>query len=389
MPVTGTDPTYQHAVSAWAAHLLAGGTTSWADWRRRATDARADVAVLEPLPDATHLELVRRVNLEAGPGADLAGLADRILATPAPGRGLLDVPLPWTGAPRRFGTPPIDPALLPGEELVRLAVGVLAHLLPGVRPPAPDEPQRPWPAPWRRRFRLHGAPATVAAVRRHLLAQGYVETDWRPTHVVIGRPVEVMMAEHWGRVVRAGGVVKWSRLWRRAEASGRLPPQIDVAATAARLRDRRREPLHVVVARDAGDAAALAAGVLGARPPGVHGGPDVALSDLVRRLNRLAVLTQGPDQVRVLARTLVSVLGADLLSPGAPEPAPPQASLPWAREVAAAGAAALRQAGYAVHGDPGALAPTEHRLPGTVDRERTLALAVRACIRIHELERKS
>jgi hypothetical protein len=160
-----------------------------------------------------------------------------------------------------------------------------------------------------------------------------------------------------------------------------------VVATAERLSSRRREPLHVVVARDAGEAAGLAAGVLRARPPAVDGGPDVAQSDLLRRLNRLAVLTQGPDRLRVLARALVFVLDADFLTSGAPEPVPPRASLPWAREVAAAGAASLRQAGYAVHGDPGSLAPTEHRLPGTVDRERTLTLAVRACIRIHELGR--
>ena len=68
----------------------------------------------------------------AGGSTDLGGLADRVLATAAPGRGLLDVPLPWPDAPRRFGTPPMDPAQLPEEELIRLAVGVLAHLLPDV-----------------------------------------------------------------------------------------------------------------------------------------------------------------------------------------------------------------------------------------------------------------
>ena len=109
------------------------------------------------------------------------------------------------------------------QELVRLAVGVLARLLPGV-PLPPAAPTRPrWPLPWRRRFRLHGSPGTVAAVRQALLAQGLVESDWRPTHVVIARPIEVMMAEHWAASVQAGGILRWSTLWRRTQAAGRLP----------------------------------------------------------------------------------------------------------------------------------------------------------------------
>jgi hypothetical protein len=34
-----------------------------------------------------------------------------------------------------------------------------------------------------------------------------------------------------------------------------------------------------------------------------------------------------------------------------------------------------------VHGNPDDLAPSEHQLPGTVDREHTLELAVTACLR--------
>ena len=385
-----TAASYAQAVGSWAEHLRAGGTTPWSAWSPSSTGEPGDV--VEPLPDAIHLELVRRINLAAERDAStlgglaLQGLADRVFATASPGRGLLDVPLPWPGAPRRFGTPARDPDLLPDEELVRLAVGVLAHLLPDVPPPPPEELPSPWPAPWRRRFRLHGSPTTVAAVRWRLLAQGQVETDWRPTHVVIARPVEVMMAQHWGQAVRNGGILKWSTTWRRAQAAGRLPTQIDVAATANRLRDRRREPLHVVVARDADDAAALTAEVLRARPislgAGIPSSDDAALSDLLRRLNRLTALTQQPRRVRDLARTLVALLEAEeKRDRDIALPVTPPASLAWAREVAAASAEQLRHAGYAVHGDPDALAPTEHRLPGTVDRARTLELAVTACLR--------
>jgi hypothetical protein len=53
----------------------------------------------------------------------------------------------------------------------------------------------------------------------------------------------------------------------------------------------------------------------------------------------------------------------------------------WAQEQAASTAEAIRRAGYAVHGELDALTPTDHRLPGTVDRGRTLELALMACLR--------
>lgn len=394
------EPSYEQAVSAWAEHLRSGGTTPWSAWSTEMPGLH-DVTPVRPLPDAIHLELARRINLAAaghdrgaaqGPvrGTGPAGMVDRVFATAAPGRGLIDVPLPWSTTVRRFGTPPFDPVRLPEEELVRLAVGVLAHLLPDVPRPPVEVQRPPWPVPWRRRFRLHGSPATVAAVRRILIAQGLVETDWRPTHIVIARPVEVMMAEHWSTAVRNGGILKWSAVWRRAEAAGRLPAPIDVTALADRLEGRRREPLHVVVARDAEDTVTLATTILGARPDEVRGTGDAAVSDLLRRLNRLTALTHGPAQVRDLARTLVAVLDEEATD-GEPTgariaiPVTPPVALPWAREVAATTAERLRGAGYAVHGDPDALSPSEPGLPGTIDRERTLELAVTACLRIWHL----
>ena len=378
------DRSYEEAVSAWAAHLRSGGTTPWSAWRDAGSRDQADVTLQRPVPDAIHLELVRRINLAAGQEANgLGELADQVLATGAPGRGLLDVPLPWPAAPRRFGTPAIEPEQVPEEQLIRLAVGVLAHVLPDVPRPAPEELPSPWPMPWRRRFRLHGSPGTVSAVRRSLLGQGLVETDWRPVHVVIARPVEVMMAEHWADSVRKGGILKWSTVWRRAEAAGRLPEPIDVAAIADRLRDRPHEPLHVVVAREADDTAAAAAEVLRARPATIRGTGDPAESDLLRRLNRLTALTHGDPLARELSQKLVATLDEESAAPDeVAAPVTPPASLPWANEVAVASAEQIRRAGYAVHGDPDALAPNAQRLPGAVDRERTLELAVTACLRI-------
>jgi hypothetical protein len=386
MASTRTDPrpalpSYDEVVSAWAAHLRAGGTTPWSEWE----PGEDPGPVLHPVPDAIHLELVRRINLATGRAGASAGLADRVLATPAPGRGLLDVPLPWPAGPRRFGTPARDPGDLPAEELVRLAVGVLAHLLPGVVAHPTDERPARWPRPWRRRFLLHGSPSTVAGLRRSLLAQGHVETSWRPTHLVIARPVEVMMAEYWSDAVRHGGILKWSTTWRRAQAAGRLPAPIDVAALAQRLQGRRHEPVHVVVARDADRVASLVTEVLRTRPVETAGGGDAARSDLLRRLNRLTALTHGPREVRRLSMTLVALLDQDAPRQDVPAPATPAASLTWARHVAATTAEDLSRAGYAVHGDPADLAPTEHRHPGIVDRERTLELAVTACLRTWHL----
>jgi hypothetical protein len=373
------DASYEQAVTAWTTHLRDGGTTSWSGWRDTAADQPEGEDRPRILPDAIHLELVRRINLAAAGTRDLRGLADLVLATAAPGRGLIDVPLPWPDAPRRFGTPAMDPSHLPEEELIRLAVGVLARLLPDVPDPTPEDLPHRWPLPWRRRIRLHGSPGTVAGVRSHLRAQGLVETDWRPTHIVIARPVPVMMAEWWTTSVRGGGILKWSTAWRRAEAAGRLPPAVDVTGILARL---TTENVHVVVASGAQEAAALAAEVAGEPPTEMHVSGDPAIADLLRRLNRLTVLTQGPGRVRELARTLAATLGEEATPAySVTSLAPPPPSMAWAREQAASTDQAIRAAGYAVHGELDALTPTDHRLPGTVDRGRTLELAVTACLR--------
>lgn len=382
------------SVSAWAEHLRDGGTTTWSAWPR---DAAPAAVWPDPLPDATRLELLRRLNLSArlarpARTAGAGGLADLVLTTPAPGRGPVDMPLPWPGAPPRFGTRPVDPELLSAEDLVRLAVGVLARLLPGVRLPdaatvAP--PPGRWPLPWRPRFLLHGTPDTARAVRRSLLAAGLVESDWRPTHVVVARPLEVMMAEHWAARNRAGGILKWSTLWRRSMAAGRLPGAVDTATTADRLLARGDGPVHVVLARDADPAAQLVAHVLGLRsaPVPALSPPDLSAADLVRRVNRLTGLQAGPARVPELAARLTEVLaGAALGEEPLAGPRVPRPALDWARGAAAAQADRLRCADYAVHGAPADLAPDDHQGTGRVDRDRTLELALRACLASWQLQ---
>ena len=380
------DDSYDQAVSSWTAHLREGGTTPWDRFRDQAGPASA--AVVRPLPDSVHLELVRRINLATG-GVAHPGLADLVLATAAPGRGRVDVPLPWPGSPPRFGIAPMDPGALPPDELVRLSVGVLARLLPGVPVPPAGQTRSRWPLPWRRRFRLHGSPGTVAAVRQSLLARGLVESDWRPTHIVIARPIEVMMAEHWAASVRAGGILKWGTLWRRTQARGQLPRRIDVAAVAGRLQDQaggRGRNVHVVLARDTRHALALTADLLRTKPVEVPEAGDPSTSDLLRRLNRLTALTSGTEHVRALSSALVRVLDDAPVAGDVRPPATPEASRHWARDVAEANRDAITSAGYAVHGDPDALLPADVRFPEPIDRDRTLGLAVNASLRAWQLQ---
>ena len=64
----------------------------------------------------------------------------------------------------------------------------------------------------------------------------------------------------------------------------------------------------------------------------------------------------------------------------------PRESRAWARERADDMVRDLRAAGYSVHGDPDGLAPAGHQHSGTVDRTRTLELAVAACVRAWRLQ---
>jgi hypothetical protein len=374
---------YDEAVAGWAAHLRSGGTATWSAWLDRDPVPSASAA-LHPLPDAVHLELVRRLNEAAG--GPVEALADRVLATASPGRGLVDVPLSWPGGARAYGSPATDPARLAEEELIRLAVGVLVHLLPGVPAPREEHTTSGWPLPWRRRFLLHGSPGTAAALRRGLLRQGLLETDWRPTHVVLARPVDVMMAEQWAARTLRGGSLKWTTMWRRRVAAGTLPPPVDVVAIAHRLAGRRREPVHVVVARDAQEAAETTARLLHARPFTAADTGDLARTDLLRRVNRLTAVTAGPDRVRELAARLSAALDEASLAGSSQPPTVPHRALGWAREQADGAARGLERAGYAVHGNPGDLAPSDHRQPGTVDRTRTLELALAACLQTWRLQ---
>ncbi|MCW2818869.1 MAG: hypothetical protein JWR42_1656, partial [Marmoricola sp.] len=292
---------YAAAVLSWADHVAGGGGTPWAEWAVGERPVPEHVAD-RPLPTSPQLELLRR--LVARAGGPVPGLAERVLATSLPGRGLVDVPLPWPDPPR-FGSPPVDPVDVGAEELLRVVGGLLVHLLPGVRLHDASA-ERSGPTTRRSlrrrpRFRVHGPAPTVDVLRRDLLAAGWSEGDGAGRtahHVVLGLPLDQQVALHWDAVTRRGSRLRWTSLWRRWRALDQLPEAVDVAATAARLQRARPDArVSVVLGRDPADLRARAAAALGlpapagtmpgARDPLAPGPrvPDPLAADLRRRLN--------------------------------------------------------------------------------------------------------
>lgn len=349
---------YADRVRAWADHLRAGHTDTWSEFQTVPT-THAGTAT-GPLPGAAQLEVTRRLAGEGLP--DFAALADLLLTTAGPGRGLVDVPLPWPDAAddgARIGTPPVEPELLPADELLRVCAGVLATLLAQepVEPPAPQA--RPW-RPWRRGFTLLGAPATVQAVRAALLDRGLREGGSRTTWFVLGGPLEDLMSQRWSARVRAGAGMRWQRMWRTAAANDRLPPAIALPTVADHLAEEfSMDRVHVVLAEDATTTLATIAEVLGVEAGEATTRHDVLGTDLLRRVNPVLGLALGDASRRAVVDRVWPEL-SDVEDSG--PLAAPAAQLEWAIATGERMAGALTGARYAVHGDPALVVPT--RRPG-------------------------
>ncbi|MCW2752670.1 MAG: hypothetical protein JWQ32_81 [Marmoricola sp.] len=368
--MSGATSTHDALVRAWAADLRDGSTQRWADFRvgaRPASPAPAD----GPLPSAAQLELVRRLDKDL---PSFGHLADLVLATAGPGRGLVDVPLP--GGPAGFGTPPIEPDALPADELVRIACGVLVTLLIRDVPAAAPPPSFAW-RPWRRGVTVLGAPLTAAVLRDELRARGIRDGGRHPTCVVLGGPLDRLMAERWSARVAAGGGMRWQRLWESAIAQDRLPPGIQLGTIAARLSEQfGAANVHVVLAADQAAAVALAGELLGLDlPPAVpRPGSGVLATDLLRALNPLLVLNVGEDGRDRLADQVwpgLAGVESDL------ELAPPPGKVEWAQTMAERVISDLRVGDYAVHGDPDTVVPVRRTSTrSNVDPEDVLEFAL-------------
>jgi hypothetical protein len=221
-PVTDSERAGQARAWGWVAHLRDGGTTPWAAWRDPAPD---DLQAGRYLPGAQQLELLRRVNAQHVPAPELA---ERVLATSAPLRGRPDLGLVDVLPPSGFGPPPVDPADLPPDELVRVATALIAENVVAAGPlPAPRTTRLV-----RRRYRLLGDPEVTTPLRRALVADGRPSGGARATVVVAGTDVGRMLAHVWTARAFGAGVRPW-RDWLAVEARrSRLLPRIDLAGLA-------------------------------------------------------------------------------------------------------------------------------------------------------------
>lgn len=365
---------YDAQVRAWAAALRARDTRTWRAFR----DDRVPPveAVSGPLPGSAQLEIVRRLAARGVEDAGFAALADLVLGTTSPGRGLVDPPLPWPESPIEFGTPAIEPDEQPADELVRAACAVLVRLLTDQPRPA----RRRRGVRWRRGFVLAGAPVTVSAVRDSLLAAGLREGGRRPTYLVLGGPLERLMAELWEERIRNGSAMQWRRLWQVARVRGEVAPAIDLPALAARFAGQagpRR--VHVILDENPDVVVRRAAEVVGVRTVAEPPRADVVATDLLRRLNPLLVLAAGENGRRsAVAGPWAAALAAQ--SRSAVLLGAPAGLTDWAGDAARRMSEKLAAGDYAVHGDPAVitrtLASTQSRDLRAVPAEEVLDLAL-------------
>jgi hypothetical protein len=346
-------------VWGWVQHLREGGTTPWTDWTGTADPGGAVV------PGAQQLELVRRLNLT---GAPTSRLVERVLVAGAPGRGQPDLELVGAAPESRFGPRPVDPVTVPDEELLRVAVGILAEDVVAREVPAPPKEGRP--RPWRRHYELHGDPELVAPILADLVARGRPPGGGDPVHVILATDLARMLAHVWTARSFGSGIPAWRGWLRTVERHGSLPAAIDPLLTArTRTGEAAPDRIHIVL-----DPAALPR-LLGVRRlPEPE--PELAaeVPDLARRISGVAGLLVPDHQRKALMRRTVRPQLAH--EPGRPLSVPEQHH-DWLRDHAARIADGLSRAGYAVHGDPAELAPVREPGGEAPAPRSTLALAMR------------
>lgn len=322
----------------WVAHLREGGTTPWRDWSAEG-EPRGRI-----LPGAQQLELLRRLNQAGRPTPELA---TRVLDASAPGRGRPDLELSGAVERLEFGPPPVDPADLPDDELLRVAASILADDVVAAGLPAPGRaaPRRLW----RTRYRLVGDPMLANPMRDALVAQGRPPGGRGSVVVVVGTDVGTMLTHAWtarSMAEGAGGWREWLTPYTRRRA---LPRRVDLLATAREWSDQVG-PERVRVVLDP----SLVASLVGVRrlpaPPELSA--DAA--DLARRVALVLGLLAVPGRKRaLLQQTFLPRLAAH---PGE-RLAVPEEHHAWAHGQAVRVRDALLRAGYAVHGDPDSLLP--------------------------------
>lgn len=362
---------------AWVEHLRDGGTRPWADF-----DPVGDPAGSGPwLPGAIQLEVVRRLNLlDSTRGLD--ALRERVLDSSAPGRGQPDLALLGAAPESRFGPRPVDPSRLPADELLRMAVGVLAEVAverdPGPRPPAKVRRR----APWTRGFQLLGNPLTVEATRAALGRAGTRPGPRPRTAVILADDLGVVLADVWASRLRETSSAAWKPWLAGWVQRDELPPQADLATIAARWAGRvGAGNVHVVIQHHP---APEVARILGSRRPldAAYAGLSGAALQVVREVNVVLKVLVGPVRhQRLLDDVLLPLL--------APEHGPrwplPERHVPWVRRRAGRLREDLLAGGYSLHGDPDLLVPDLQVARVTPTEDDVLAVALRALLATRDL----
>jgi hypothetical protein len=385
---------FQEAAWSWVDHLRAGGTTPWSEWLRAtpAEPAGPDGTGRGPVPGAAQLELVRRLadrraaRRTATDDPAFADLADLALRRSGPGRGPARLPLLWPGddRPRRVGSPPVDPAAVPADQLAPVGVGLLAELLTRHPGPAPEPVAPVRRRLWGKSFHLAGAPVTTAHVRSTLAAAGHVEGGRRPEVVLLAEPLDALLAQIWSTRVQRGAPVRWVTFAGRWARRDELPPSADLP-TIARFWAGRvgAGRVHVVAGPDPRRTTAEILGLRTADPvaPADPHSLSPAAVDLLRRLNRVLNVRLAGDARRAHLRRVAALLPED--------PAPaldvPKQHRAWLDDRARRVAEDLRAGGYAVHGDLAVLAPRHVGAPHPRSAD-VLELVLDTCLRVAELE---
>jgi hypothetical protein len=317
------------------------------------------------LPGAQQLELLRRLNLVGPPSPDLA---TRVLEASAPGRGRPDLELAGAVDRLAFGPPPVDPADLPDDELLRVAASVLADDVASAGLPDPARPATR--RPWARRYRLVGDPMLGDPVRAELVSRGRPPGGRGSVILVLGTDLGQMLADAWTARSLAEGGPGW-RDWLAPLTRHRtLPPRVDLVRIARAWSDRvGSERVRIVL-----DPAELPR-LVGVRRP-LPGPPVLSADaiDLARRVGQVLALLAVPPRRRAL---LHETLLPRLVAAGGPPLVVPAEHTDWVHTRAVRVRDALLRAGYAVHGDPDSLLPVGRVGVSEPSDAGVLALAMR------------
>lgn len=354
-------PAGERRAWGWVAHLRDGGTTPWCDW-----SAPAEPAGLF-LPGAQQLELLRRINLASDRriGPDLSR---RVLEASAPGRGRPDLELVGASSGSDFGPRPVDPSDLPAEELIRVAVGLVADDLTADSPVSTGDSV--WVRPWRTRYRLVGDPWVTDVWRDDLRRRGRPPGGATPRIVVVGGALDALLANTYAARAFDTGVPSWADWVGAFAARNTLAPRVDLAQVADNWA-RRSSAGSIRVVLDP----RVAPRLLGVRrlpkvePPGATG------VELARLVASVLGLSTTPARRTALLR---GVLAPRIRQAGAgARLAVPEEHRDWLTTRADRMYARLTAADYPVDGGPADLAPALEPGVTTPERADVLRLAMR------------